>query len=70
MPEVVVRVDVPAELKADFAAALEKMVNEMAEEWELSVARRLVSRSSLTAEKADDLALEIKKGIARRHGVL
>lgn len=69
MPELEFKVDVPPKLEPKFEAALERVVNGFIEELEFSVARDILSRSELTEEQAKELADEVKKGIARRHGV-
>jgi len=39
------------------------------EELEIAVARRILSKSELSEEKAREIGEEIKEGIARRHGL-
>ena len=39
------------------------------EELEIAVARRILSKSELSEEKAIEIGEEIKEGIAKRHGL-
>lgn len=64
------KVDVPPKLESKFEAALERVVAEFIEDVEFSVAREILSRSELTEKQAKELSRDIKKGIAKRHGVL
>ena len=70
MAELRFKVEVPSKLESKFRAALEKVVSEFIEELEFSVAREILSRSKLTEKRARELSDEVKRNIARRHGVL
>ena len=69
MVELKFKVDISPELKDDFEAALNKVVNEFIEDVEFSLAERIVSKSKLTKEQAFKLAGEVKSGMAKRHGI-
>lgn len=70
MSELVFKVDIPPRLEPIFESALKRIVSEFIDELRFSVAREILSRSELTDEDANRLSEKVKKGIARRHGVL
>ncbi len=70
MSELVFKVDVPPKLEPIFESALKRIISEFIDELKFSAAREILSRSELTDEQVDRLAEKVKKGIARRHGVL
>lgn len=61
--------DVPSKLEGKFEVALERIIKEFIEELEFSVARDILSKSKLTKKQADKVADEVKKGMAKRHGL-
>ena len=69
MAELKFKVDIPPELKDDFEAALNKVVNEFIEDVEFSLAERIVSKSKLTKEQAFELADDVKSSMAKEHGI-
>jgi len=46
-----------------------KVAQAFLEELEIAVARRILSKSELSEEKAKEIGEEVKEGIARRHGL-
>lgn len=70
MVEVKFKVDVPPELESEFRVAVERVVGGLIDELEFSVAREILSKSKLTEKQAEKLARDVKKRIARKHGVL
>jgi len=62
-------VDVPLKLVSKFEVARESRMIEFIEELKFSVVKDIVSKSKLTKKQADKLADEVKRGIARRHGL-
>ena len=69
MAELKFKVDISPELKDDFEAALNKVVNEFIEDVEFSLAERIVSKSKLTKEQAFELADDVKSSMAKGHGI-
>ena len=69
MAELVFKVDISPELKDDFEAALNKVVNEFIEDVEFSLAERILSKSRLTKKQAFKLADEVKLSEAKRLGL-
>lgn len=70
MAEVKFKVDVPPELESEFKVAVERVVGGLIEELEFSVAMEILSKSKLTERQAEKLAEDVKKRIAKKHGVL
>ncbi len=70
MPELVVKMNVPHGMVPEFRTALKVVVERFAEEVEFAAARDVLAKSKLTWEQAEKLALEAKRGIAKRHGVV
>jgi len=62
MEEVRLRVEIPGGMEKEVTQAF-------LEELEIAVARRILSKSELSEEKAGEIGEEIKEGIARRHGL-
>jgi|WetSurMetagenome_2_1015567.scaffolds.fasta_scaffold164769_2 hypothetical protein len=67
MSEIVVKLEVPAQMEPEFRSALKKVVERFASEVEYEAALGVLQKSKLTPNQADKLARETKKGIARRH---
>ena len=69
MEEVKLRVEIPAGMEKEFRESLKEVTQAFLEELEIAVARRILSKSELSEEKAREIGEEIKEGIARRHGL-
>jgi len=70
MVEVLFKVDVPSKLESKFRIALEKIIQEFIDELDFSVAKELQVKSRLTKDQADRFAQDVKKGMAKRHGLM
>lgn len=69
MAEVVVKVDIPAAFKDKFESALDKLVRQFVRRLEFSIADDILSKSRLTEKQAFKLADELKRRVAKRHGL-
>jgi len=69
MEEVRLRVEIPAGMEKEFKESLKIITEAFLEELEIAVARRILSKSELSEEKAIEIGEEIKEGIAKRHGL-
>jgi len=69
MEEVRLRVEIPAGMEKEFKESLKIITEAFLEELETAVARRILSKSELSEEKAIEIGEEIKEGIAKRHGL-
>ena len=69
MDEVVIKVDIPEELKDKFELALAKVVKQFVRRLEFSIADEILSKSKLTDEQTEKLADELKRKVAKRHGL-
>ena len=69
MEEVKLRVEIPTGMEKEFKESLKVVTQAFLEELEIAVARRILSKSELSEEKAREIGEEIKEGIARRHGL-
>ena len=69
MAEIVVKVHIPSTLKDRFEPALAKVVREFVHRLEFSMAEDICSKSKLSDEQADKLADELKRRVAKRHGL-
>lgn len=69
MEEVRLRVEIPAGMEEEFRESLKEVTQAFLEELEISVARKILSKSELSEEKAREIGEEIKEEIAKRHGL-
>ena len=69
MEEVKLRVEIPAGMEKEFRESLKEVTQAFLEELEIAVARRILSKSELSEEQAREIGEEIKKGIAKKHGL-
>ena len=69
MEEVVIRVEVPSELRSKFELALAKVVSQLVRRIKFSMLDDILSKSKLTEEQVDKLADELKGNVAKRHGL-
>ena len=69
MAEVLIKVEVPGELKNKFELALAKVVKQFVRRIEFSIADEVLSKSKLTDEQVNKLSEELKKRVAKRHGL-
>ena len=69
MAEVIIKIDIPIELKSEFELALSKVVKQFIRRLEFSMIKDIMSKSQLTEEQADKLANELKERVAKRHGL-
>lgn len=69
MAEVIFKVEVPAELRDVFEERLKMLIDRFIEALEFSIATKILSKSELTEEQANELADEVKEAVAKRHGL-
>ena len=69
MAEVVVKVHIPSTLKDRFEPALAKVVRDFVRRLEFSIAEDIGFKSKLSDKQADKLADELKRRVAKRHGL-
>ena len=69
MAEVVIKVDVPEELRERFGLALAKVVKQFVRRVEFSIADEMLSKSKLTDEQISKLSRELKQNVAKQHGL-
>ena len=67
--EIVIKVNVPQELKPEFELVLAKVVKQFIRRVRFSLAEEISSRSKLTEEQASKLAEELKERVAKKHGL-
>jgi len=67
--EIVIKVNIPQELKPEFELALVKIVKQFVREVRFSLAGEISSKSKLTDEQASKLAEELKERVAKKHGL-
>ena len=69
MGEIILKVDVPNELKEKFEIALAKVIKQFIRRIEFSTADDILSNSKLTDEQVNSLSNEVKLRVAKRHGL-
>jgi len=69
MEEVRLSVEIPEGMEREFRESLKVVTEAFLEELEISVARRILSKSELSEEKVKEIGEEIREGIAKRHGL-
>jgi citrate lyase gamma subunit len=65
--EILIRVNIPPELKPEFELALTKVVKQFVRRIRFMLADEVLSKSKLTKEQVDELADELKERVAKRH---
>ena len=69
MGEIILKVNVPNELKEKFEIALAKVIKQFVRRIEFSTADDILSNSKLTDEQVNSLSNEVKLRVAKRHGL-
>lgn len=69
MTEVIIKVDIPLELKKEFESALSKVVSQFVRRVEFSIADEILLKSKLTDSQIDKLSDGLKERVAKRHRV-
>ncbi|MEK6811467.1 MAG: hypothetical protein AABX96_03090 [Nanoarchaeota archaeon] len=69
MAEISIKVEVPEELRDKFKLVLTKLVEQFIRRAEFAMADELLKESGLTEEQVNKLADELKKRVAKRHGL-
>ena len=69
MEELVIKFDIPIELKSKFESALDRVITQFVRRIRFSVLDEIMSKSKLTDKQADKLANELKERVAKRHGL-
>ncbi len=70
MGEIVIKVDVPEGMQDKFEKAIDSVLKKFFDEVKWTVARDIVSKSKLSEDMANKLALEVKESIAKKQQVL
>ena len=60
MAEICFKVDIAPEFKKEFELALARVVQEIIDRLELTIAEEIISRSEFTEEDADELTKKVK----------
>jgi len=63
MAEINIKVDIPETFKEEFKVALDKILKEMINKIELSIAKEIISKSKFTEKDADELSEKVKKSM-------
>ncbi|MEK6792236.1 MAG: hypothetical protein AABX95_00285 [Nanoarchaeota archaeon] len=69
MAEISIKVEVPEELRDKFKLVLTKLVEQFIRRAEFAMADELLKESGLTEEQVNKLADELKKRVAKKHGL-
>ena len=69
MAEIVIKVEVPLELKETFELALAKVVKQFIRRARFSVLDDIMSKSELTDEQIRELSGDLKERVTKRHGL-
>ncbi|MGQ9597335.1 MAG: hypothetical protein ACUVUS_08225 [Thermoproteota archaeon] len=71
MEELIIRVEVPKELRGEYKEILERLNKEIVEWVEVGVLQEIINKRGTSVESEDfwKLVREIKKGVAKRHGI-
>jgi len=67
MPEIALKLEVPAGLEDKVGFAVERVLSEFLDEIQFSIARDIVGESKLTGEQAKELGKEVSAAVAKRH---
>ena len=67
--EVLIKVNIPQELKPEFELALAKVVKQFVRRLKFSLLEDIMSKSELTEEQINELADELKERVAKKHGL-
>ncbi|MBI2042772.1 hypothetical protein HYT25_00070 [Candidatus Pacearchaeota archaeon] len=69
MAEIKIKVDIPEEFKEEFELALDKVVKQFVRAEKFKRFDEILKNSEMTDELALKLADELKKRVAKRHGL-
>ncbi|MBI2451572.1 hypothetical protein HYV50_00670 [Candidatus Pacearchaeota archaeon] len=69
MAEIVVKVEVPKELKKKFEIVLTRVMKQFERSIRFAVLDEIMSKSKLTDEQIWELSKELKERVAKRHGL-
>ena len=69
MEEIVIKVDIPVELKKKFESALALVVKQFVRRLRFSMLDEAMSKSELTDEQIRELSDKLKERVAKRHGL-
>jgi len=69
MEEVCIKVDIPVELKDKFEIALARVAEQFVRKVEFAMVDDLLKDSQLTEEQCFELADELKREVAKKHGL-
>ena len=69
MEDVCIKVDIPVELKDKFEAALAKVTEQFVRKVEFAMVDDILKDSELTEEQCFELADELKRDVAKKHGL-
>jgi len=67
MPEIALKLEVPAGLENKVGFAVDRVLSEFLDEIQFSIARDILEESQLTEEQAKELGKEVSAAVARRH---
>jgi len=67
MPEIALKLEVPAGLESKVGFAVDRVLSEFLDEIQFSIARDILEESKLTEEQAKELGKEVSAAVARRH---
>ncbi len=70
MGEVRIKLDVPQGLEKGFEKAIDTVLKRFIDDVRWETAEQIVSKSKLTKEQAESLAVEVKESVAKKHGVI
>ncbi len=69
MEELVIKVEIPVELKERFEVALSKVLRSFVRNVEFSMANEILSKSEMSDEQIRELSDNLKNRVAKRHGL-
>ncbi|MGB9895730.1 MAG: hypothetical protein ACPLN2_07525 [Thermoproteota archaeon] len=71
MEELIIKVEVPEELKEEYKEILERLNKEIVEWVEIGVLQEIINKRGISVKNEDfwKLVKEVKKGVARKHGL-
>ncbi len=67
MEEIIIKLEVPQGLEDKIKVVIERVVKEIIEEIEFSLAKEILEGSELTEEQARDLGKEVNTAVAKKH---
>ncbi|MGB9760346.1 MAG: hypothetical protein ACPLZG_11010 [Thermoproteota archaeon] len=71
MEELIIKVEVPEELKEEYKEILERLNKEIVEWVEIGVLQEIINKRGISVKNEDfwKLVKEVKKGVARKHSL-